>query len=187
LTPYKNQNINIEKIRQGDIQEYELLYHQYCQPLVLFANRFVYDLDFAENIVQDVFLNIWVNREKLDPAGNIKTYLYTLVKNSALNTIKHLKVEHNYKETVTIIESDNNTPETDFSFKELEQTLNKVIKKLPEKCRTIFLMSRQDHLSYKEIAQVLGISVKTVENQMGKALKVLRKNLSRSTFMLFFC
>ncbi len=171
----------------GDMEEFENLFRQFFKPLVLFANKFLYDLDLAENIVQDVFLNVWMNRENLDFSGNIKTYLYTSVKNKAINSVKHSKIERDYKEKITIIETDFNTPETEFDLCEMEKSVNRVIHNLPEKCRIIFLMSRNDHLTYAEIAKILGISVKTVENQMGKALKILKKNLSELAYFVFIC
>ncbi len=170
----------------GDLEEFENLFRQFFQPLVLFANKFIYDLDLAENIVQDVFMNIWMNREQIDFKGNLKTYLYTSVKNRAINSVKHSKIEREYKEKVRIVESDFNTPETEFDLQEMEKDINKVIQNLPDKCRLIFLMSRNDHLTYAEIAEILGISIKTVENQMGKALKALRTRLSELSYASFY-
>ena len=178
-------NIDVDKILHDDMDEFELMYRFYFQRMVLFANKYVYDLDEAENIVQDVFLNLWMNREKLDPGKNIKMYLYIAVRNRALNVIKHLNIKRDYQEKITIREADYQTPESNVLYKETEQTVNKVLQKLPEKCRMVFLMSRLDHLTYQEIAQILGISVKTVENHMGKAIKILRSQLSHIIFMLF--
>ncbi|MBN1349795.1 RNA polymerase sigma-70 factor [candidate division KSB1 bacterium] len=172
------EHIDLEKIHQGDKNEFEKLYRRFCQSLILFANKYVYKLDIAENIVQDVFVNIWQNRTTLDPTCNIKTYLFTSVKNHALNYIKRQRIERRYKETIVIDERNDQTPEIQYNLNELEVQINKTVEKLPEKRRIIFLMSRQDHLTYAEIAEVLGISVKTVENQMGKALKTLRSYLS---------
>lgn len=180
-----SENIDIEKIRLGDTLEFEKLYRHFFQSFVLFANKYVYDLEVAENIVQDVFINVWQNRSNLEPSRNIKTYLYTSVKNHALNYLKHQKVERSYKETIQIEERDDLTPETLFRLKELELQVNKALKDLTEKRRRIFLMSRNDHLSYAEIAEILGVSIKTVENQMGKALKTLRSYLTHFLSSLF--
>jgi len=178
LHTLKNSKEVIEKIRQGQVKEFEYLYLQYCEPLVLFANRYVDDLEIAENVVQDVFLNVWKKREALDPTGNIKTYLYTSVKNYALNSIDRRRREKQYQEYITIEDINFDTPELQLMRDEIIEIVNSVVQNLPERCRMIFLMSRSDHLSYAEIAEVLGLSVKTVENQMGKALKILRKHLS---------
>lgn len=170
--------IDTEKIRQGDISEFELLYRQFCQSLVLFANKYVYDLSVAENLVQDVFTNIWQNRGNLNSSGNIKTYLYTSVKNRALNYIQRAKIERRYKETIVVEKTDFITPDKHLMNKELEERVNEAVQGLSERCRMIFLMSRHDNLSYAEIAEILGLSIKTVENHMGKAVKTLRKYLS---------
>lgn len=174
--------INIEKIRGGDIEEFELLYRQFCQPLIMFANKYIYDQDVAENVVQDVFVNVWMNRENLDVSGNIKAYLYTSVRNKALNTIKHSHIKREYQENLKLDDIDPNTPESKVMYKEVEFAVNNAVRNLPEKCRMIFLMSRNDQLSYAEIANILGLSVKTIENQMGKALKILRKHLASVLF-----
>jgi RNA polymerase sigma-70 factor, ECF subfamily len=172
------EHIDLEKILQGDNNEFEKLYRRYCHSLILFANKYVYNLVIAENIVQDVFVNVWQNRANLDPAGNIKVYLFASVKNHALNYVNRQKIERRYKETIAIDEYNEQTPEIQYNLKELEAQLNKAVESLPEKRRIIFLMNRHDHLTYCEIAEVLGISGKTVENQMGKALKTLRSYLS---------
>lgn len=178
-------DIDVEKILHGDMDEFELLYRIYFQRMVLFANKYVYDLDEAENIVQDVFVNLWVNRETLNPSKNIKMYLYIAVKNKALNVIKHLKVQRHYQEKISVCEGDHQTPESNILYKEMEQRVNVALQKLPEKCRLVFLMSRLDHLTYQEIADILGISIKTVENHMGKAIKILKTQLPHIIFMLF--
>jgi len=178
-------NIDIDKIRYGDKSEFEKLYRLFCQSLVLFTNKYVYDLDIAENIVQDVFVNIWQNRDRLDPTQNFKTYLYTSVKNRALNYTNRQGIERRYKEMIMINERDNHTPESQYNLRELETQVNKAVESLPEKRRIIFLLSRNDHLTYAEIADVLGVSVKTVENQMGKALKSLRSYLVNIISLLF--
>lgn len=170
---------NIEKICAGDIEEFERLYRHYCKLLILFACKFVSDKAVAENIVQDVFLNVWINRSALDPGKNIKTYLYTAVKNKALNSIKHSLIEREYKEMLYLNNRYENSPESKVLHKELERSVNRAIKSLPEKCRIIFLMSRNDHLTYNEIASILGLSHKTIENQIAKALKILYKYLSK--------
>jgi RNA polymerase sigma-70 factor (ECF subfamily) len=172
-------NIDIEKIRSGDIEEFERLYRLYCKDLILFAYKYVYDLAMAENIVQDVFLNVWINRTDLDPRKNTKTYLYTAVRNNALNIIKHSKIERQYKELFLVQDKQEQSPESELLLKELQSSVNHAIKSLPQKCRTIFLMSRNDHLTYSEIASILGLSPKTIENQIAKALKRLHKALAK--------
>lgn len=149
----------------------------YCQPLIHFVRRYVGDTQIAENIVQDVFLKIWLNRSDLNPSLNIKTYLYTAVKNQALNHLRHAEVVQRNAENLRPMNGPVRTPEDEWHEQELIASIQKAIEELPEKCRIIFSMSRYDHLTYAEIAEIQNISIKTVETQMGRALKHLRKRL----------
>jgi RNA polymerase sigma-70 factor (ECF subfamily) len=166
----------VRKICQGDPSSFEKFFHRYCQVLIDFGRRYVNDTQIAENIVQNVFLKIWEFKEKLDPSANIKTYLYTSVKNQALNYLRHLNVENQYAENVDILTAP--TPEDNKFQKEIKESVYKAIAQLPKKTRIIFLMNRFDNLTYKEIAKIQNISIKTVETQMGRALKFLRNHLS---------
>lgn len=168
----------VKKIREGDEKAFENLFNLYCQPLVNFACRYVFDLPVAENIVQDVFLTIWSKRVKLDPALNIKSYLYTAVKNQAFHHLRHVKVERSSADVIQTSVAPIRTPEDEWTEKEVTDTVHQAIAELPEKCRIIFSMNRFDRLTYAEIAEVLDISIKTVETQMGRALKYFRKRLS---------
>jgi len=168
----------VEKIKEGNGDAFEKLFRLYCQPLINFAKRYVVELAIAENLVQDVFLRVWKNRARLDPALSIKTYLYTSVKNQALKHLKHVAVEQKSQAELDQPPSTDLTPESSLTEKELAASIDQAIAQLPEKCRLIFTMNRFDRLTYAEIARVENISIKTVETQMGRALKFLRKSLS---------
>ena len=174
----QNESEWVEKIRDGDAQAFEHLFKAYCQPLINFARRFVRDVQIAENIVQDVFLKIWTNRIKLNPSLNIKTYLFTAVRNQTLNHLRHAKMEKDSVADMQLITTPVKTPENGWKEKELATSIQQAINELPKKCQTIFLMNRFDQLTYQEIADILNLSIKTVETQMGRALKFLRKRLS---------
>lgn len=167
----------VEKIRCGDAEAFEHLFKKYCQPLINFARRFVQDTQSAENIVQDVFLKIWSIRKELNPTLNIKSYLYTAVRNGALKQLRHQTVEQRTADRLTLPDFDLITPEDNLTEKELTAAVHQAVAELPEKCRIIFAMNRYDHLSYKEIAEIQNISIKTVETQMSRALKFLRQRL----------
>lgn len=167
----------VQRLAAGDGKAFELLFKTYAQQLITFAHRFVADLPVAENLVQDVFLKIWSNRANLKPDSNIKTYLYTAVRNQALHHLRHLKVERKHAEGSAANPATEQTPQTEIEAKEIEQHIQQAIAALPEKCRIIFSMNRFDHLTYSEIAEIQNISVKTVETQMGRALKFLRQRL----------
>ncbi len=132
----------------------------------------------AEEIVQDVFVKFWEKCSSLSPDSSIKSYLYRSVHNSCLNAIKHEKVKDGYKQhVIQFLES---SYQDDVEFNDPDVIRNRIhgeIDKLPPRCSEIFKLSRFEGLKYQEIADHLGISVKTVEVQMGKALKVLRESL----------
>lgn len=167
----------VSRIRSGDEVAFQKLFMRYCQPLINFARRYVQDTPTAENLVQDVFLKIWANRARLNPALSIKTYLYTAVKNQALRQLRHSDVEHRSIENLMALTAPAKTPEDEWDEKEIAESVHQAIAELPEKCRIIFSMNRFDNLTYAEIAKVLNLSIKTVETQMGRALKFLRKRL----------
>jgi len=184
LTYHYNDSELIKKIILGDATAFETLFRSYFQLMVDFCFRFVEDVSTAENIVQEVFLKIWANRVKLDPEVKIKFYLYRAVKNKALNHLRHLKVVRSSVEDVYSCNIPGKTPGEEINEEEIAELLMKAIEELPEKCKTIFFMSKYDHLKYSEIAEILDISIKTVEYQMRRAFKFLRKHLLR--FFLFF-
>lgn len=166
-----------KKILGGDAGSFEQLFNYYCQSLINFARRYVWDKQIAENIVQDIFVKVWTNRTILDPEKSIKSYLFTATKNESLKHLRHSDVEKRGIQTIVNSTMDESNPDKIFDTEDLEKKINIAIEKLPEKCREIFSMNRFDNLKYKEIASILNISVKTVETQMGRALKKLREEL----------
>jgi RNA polymerase sigma-70 factor (ECF subfamily) len=166
------------RIKNGDPAAFKELFFSYCQPLIRFAHRFLNDVPQSEDIVQDVFLKIWANRQHLNPQLNIKSYLYVAVKNHALKQLRHQKVRYKLEEKFQFFPSRTPTPEEIFNTHEIESTVTQAIEELPERCRLIFSMNRFDRLTYSEIAEILDLSVKTIETQMGRALKHLRKRLN---------
>jgi RNA polymerase sigma-70 factor (ECF subfamily) len=128
--------------------------------------------------VQGTFYTLWKKKDSTEITTSIKSYLYTAVRNTCLKRISHLKVRNEYKENIIHLNNKNSNNTMDKIIgKELEEQIKDAIENLPEQCRLIFTLSRQSGFKYAEIAQHLEISPKTVENQMGKALKVLRQKL----------
>lgn len=168
----------VHGIRQGDGKAFEQLFRLYCQPLIHFVRRYVQDVPTAENLVQEVFLAVWANRSQLDPAKNVKTYLYTAARNQALKHLRHMDVEDCSVEEVGSTLASPDTPEDELRQKEISTAVAGAIAALPEKTRIVFSMNRYDHLTYTEIAEIQGVSIKTVETQMGRALEFLRKRLA---------
>ncbi len=173
------------KLKSGDIKAFEMLYNEHYAPLCHFAQRFVFNLDTAREIVQDVFIRIWEKRSSLPAEISLKTYLYTSVRNKCLDYLKHLNVENEFKKEriKEVLDPGNNSfnsighPLDGLITKELENAIKDAINNLPEKCREIFELSRFEGLKYLEIADELNISVKTVETQMSRAFKSLREKL----------
>lgn len=170
----------IEKVNSGDEQAFELLFRRYYVRLCGFANKFIANTAESEEIVQEVFYHIWEKRGHLKLNNDIQPYLFKSVQNLCLNFIKHQRVIDNYYSVIEVVYNnsslDFNTYES-VLYSELNAKLNKVIDTLPPECRKIFLMSRQQGLKYTEIAEKLGISIKTVETQMSRALTKLKTEL----------
>lgn len=165
-------------LKAGDINAFEMLFRTFYQPLCNYAYTFVQDRDEAEEIVQNTFLNVWEKKDNLSIHTGVKPYLYAMVRNACLNVIKHEKVkqQHVAIELVVAEKSADSVTRTVVAA-ELETRISQAMNKLPEQCRLVFKLSRFEELKYAEIAEQLNISVKTVENQMGKALKIMRDQL----------
>ena len=155
---------------------FEALFRDHYAPLVGYAMRITKDKDLAEDLVQQVFVNLWEKRESIEIHSSLKSYLMRAVHNHCLNHVKHEKVRASHRDEVM---HDTSVSEAVDPVEQAELSLrvNELIDGLPEQCRNVFLLSRRDGRKYKEIAEELNISVKTVENQMGKALRLLRQGL----------
>jgi len=155
-----------------------MFFKKYYQPLCNHAYSFVQDKDEAEEVVQSAFLSVWEKRASLDIKTSLKSYLYTMVRNTSLNVIKHEKIKQKYVGEALAVEARSHESVTQKVISaELEEKIQQAMESLPEQCRLVFKLSRFEELKYAEIAEQLTISVKTVENQMGKALKIMREHL----------
>jgi RNA polymerase sigma-70 factor (ECF subfamily) len=164
----------------GDEQAFELLFHKYFVRLCGFTNKFLNDPDQAQEIVQEVFVKIWEGRGDIDPEDSLKAYIFKIAQNLSLNKLQRKKVESKYTEIYKLvyIEHHEFSAYESFLAKELEKNITFAIGKLPARCRKVFELSRVEGLKYREIADTLHISIKTVEAQMSKALRLLRLELS---------
>lgn len=161
-----------------NLKSFEALFRLYYQMLCSYALRFVKDPDTAEEIVQDLFYKLWEKRAELQINTSVKSYLYSAVHNRCLKFIEHRNVETKYRNYYLLHESEiDNEPSDSASISEIQGVIEKTLNALPERCSRIFRLNRFEGLKYHEIALKLSISVKTVEANMGKALKLLRKNL----------
>ncbi|MDI6401316.1 RNA polymerase sigma-70 factor [Balneolaceae bacterium ANBcel3] len=165
----------VEAVIEGSEAAFEELYTFYYPRLGRFLMRYVNSQSEAEDLIHNVFYQIWKNRERLKRGTTLRAYLFVAVRNQALKYLgrsqKIIPMERSYEEKEYI-----ENPESDehhIEYKEFEQQIKKLLKQVPEQRRRIFLMHREDELTYKEIAVVLGISIKTVETQISRTLKFL--------------
>ena len=165
-----------------DEQAFEVVFKSHFKALHAYAQAIVKDSVEAEEIVQTVFLKLWEKRENLKITISLKAYLYKAVYHGSINHLKHEKVRMKHSEQ-HLYTSRQDAPVESMAFREerdeqLSHRLKHALNQLPEKCRLVFYLSRFEELKYQEIANRLGISVKTVEAHMGKALKTLRMQLA---------
>ncbi len=167
-----------DQIKAGELSSYEVLFKKYYRALYRFAFSYVRDAIVSEEIAQEVFLYIWEKRDKIQIQTTLKTYLYSAVKNKSLNYLKlELPKQQATADISEVMLSVNNTKLDESENEKLKVYIQKAIDSLPKKCRRIFVLSRNAGLTYEEIAKELDLSKKTVENQMGIALKKLRESL----------
>lgn len=180
----------IKSIRAGDVKGLDVLFHAVYPHLCAYANKFLNDIDEAEEVVQEVFYKLWKNREQLDETQSIKAYLFTAVRNGCFKYLEHQKVKDKYKGLLEYVYKSSalqdNSAHEDLVAGELEEEFNKALDQLPEQCRRIFEMSRFEGYKYNEIADKLKISPKTVETQMSRALHKIRLSLRDYILMLVF-
>ncbi|MFW6370778.1 MAG: RNA polymerase sigma-70 factor [Bacteroidota bacterium] len=164
-----------QRIQKGDRKAFEAVFRAYYPFLCLYATQLLKDSSAAEEIVQELFVNLWEKKENIHVDTSLKNYLYRSVKNRCLNYVRHSKIKEEY---FRIAQAEQINPEEDFeSQAELMQKIESSIASLPEKRREMFILSREEGLKYREIATRLNVSIKTVETQMGLAIKSLREML----------
>ena len=161
---------------------YDNIFRDYYTQIVFFVNSYVNNYEISKELTQDVFLSLWERRFEIEP-NNLKSYIYTIARNKSLNYLKHQIAVNKHKNSLTTITNKLNlialqSDSMDSIFiSELQIKLKDVIENLPDKCKQIFKLSRYENLKNKEIAQKLDVSLKTVEAQITKALKILKSEL----------
>jgi len=169
----------IGRIRQGNKQEFEKLFRSSYVSLVRYAKTLIRDHDASEEIVQELFFRLWQDRQTIRIESSLNGYLYRSVHNRALHYLEHQKVVSRHAGEVLAAADMTSEPVTDaIYYHELQARVARVLERLPERCRLIFKMNRFEGLKYIEIADKLAVSLKTVEADMGKALKEFRKALA---------
>ena len=185
-TLLENLQMDIVNLHNDKKSDFSRVYSIYFPKLVRFAREFVLSTEDAENIIQDIFIYLWEHQEVLGNLSNLNAFLFVLVKNRCIDFIRQKKLVERKREEFEMVmdkelqlkmyalqQFDENALSTD----DIEVILNNAINSLPEKCREVFILSRMEGLKYREIAERLNISTKTVENQIITALKKLRVEL----------
>jgi len=170
-------------LNKQELPIFETLFKDHFKGLTAFAMKYISDIDDAKGIVHEAFVKLWEKHPGLDPDTNYKSYLYTSVRNKCLNKIR------DDKKLVSLQEANNEVSTASVSTVEtyeLEREITFALNTLPKKCRQVFELSRVEELKYSEIAERMDISVKTVETQMSKALKLMREHLAEFLTVLFF-
>ena len=173
-------------MRLGSEQALTELYHRYYKSLFLKAFKRVSSTPLVEEIVQDVFLNLWMKAASLDPEGNVRAYLYATLRNKVLFELRTEQTRAYYLHRAQAVFRDETPDNTQTLYaREIESRIQGIISTLPPKCREAFLFSRYQDLSHKEIAERMHLSVSTVEKHITKALRILRSKLNEYDVMIW--
>ena len=169
----------VKKMIEGDVDSFKYFFDRYYNDLCNFVHVYLHDQTLSEEIVQDIFVYFWENKEKLQINTSVKSFLFSASKFKSLNLLRDTKTKKRIVEKIGKTEPLITSEEEDsyLDTNEFKKILDAAVDQLAPKCREIFLLSKVEDLSNKEIAEKLGISVKTVENQMTIALKKLREYL----------
>jgi RNA polymerase sigma-70 factor (ECF subfamily) len=175
-------NAWMERMSAGDTRALELLFQALYVPLCAFAQTIVRSASAAEDVVGETFLKLWMHREKIHVRGAVKNYLYMAVRNTAISQLKRSSRETYYIESYPAIAggmhgSVANDAEECLRMEELSVRVKDAIERLPRRAQQTYVLYYQHHMSYAEIARVMGVSVKTVENQLARALRILWSRL----------
>lgn len=175
----------LRQLKNGDEHAFTEIYNRYWQPLFFVASHKVGNLAEAEEVVQDIFLDLWHRREELTVTSSLSAYLSTCVKYKVLNILAKRQLSLRYMKYASgAINQEDHSTEDWLQFEQLKEQLADATAKLPEKCRIVFQLSRTNGFSQKQIATQLGISEKTVESHLSRALRALRNSLGQLLSLL---
>ena len=168
----------MDGVTRGETSAFDALFNAFYTPLCAFARGYVRSPQAAEELVEDLFLKLWTDRERLDVRGSVASYLYVAVRHRAMNHLTRLRLERKHAETALAEERWGarhavNDAEDRMREDELYASVREAVDELPPRGRQAYLLYYQHHLSYAEIAAVMGIAPKTVENQLARSLKTL--------------
>ncbi len=174
----------VESIRTGDVAAFEAMFRAYKNDLGAFVTSWVHSREAAEEVIQDLFLHLWEQRHEWQLAVPLNIYLFRAARNRAIDYLRHQRVETEFQQRIAQRHDEGFEPRPPLrgdeaaQAAELEDAIERAVSALPPRCQEVFRLSRYHHLSYAEVAQVMQISTKTVEVQMGRALTALRRRLA---------
>ena len=168
----------LDRLREGDHDAFDAIFRAHYPLMVALAERMLRQRAVAEELAQDVMLELWKRRAALSFDVSLRAYLFQSTRNRVLNHLRHEKVERLGRAAAAAEPLVQPRPHTVLTEEEIDTAVRAAVETLPERCREVFELSRVQGLRYAEIASLMGISVKTVEAQMGKALRILRERLT---------
>jgi RNA polymerase sigma-70 factor (ECF subfamily) len=188
----KSEDINLlRNIKQGDSHSFELLFRRLYPKVCAYAQKFLHNTNDSKEVAQELFLNVWKNRDRIDENQSLTSYLFVSTKNRCLNLLETKKNRSKHAELLWYLyvqeSTDNNNAFQQLVVNDLENNLSVALGHLPKECKKIFELSRYEGLKYQEIAQQLNISIKTVETQMSRALTKLRLEMRQHLTILLIC
>jgi|TARA_B100000953_G_C18033068_1_gene423505 RNA polymerase sigma-70 factor (ECF subfamily) len=174
---FKNNEKLIQRLQAGDSECFQYIFNELVEPLTAFIYTYTQDEALAEDIVQHSFMKLWEKRTSLNPQAFLKTFLFTIAHNRFIDIYRKEKKQVYLTDTIyleTVLETEELNEE---NLKPRLEQIDKAIESLPKKCKEVFLLKRQHNLKNKEIAEYLGISIKTVEDHISRALRLIRKQV----------
>ena len=179
----------MKEVKAGNMLAFDALYRKYSRRLYKFSYSILKSTQEAENIIQDVFLNLWLNREKIEKSSSVKYYVFAIAYNSAISIIRKKAKEIQFIEYVKTLQDFTQEPvDLQIEYAELDEKLDEIIKALPGRQKEVYLLHRVEGLKYSEIAEKMNISINTIENHMSRALKTIRKKLANYSLpVILFC
>lgn len=179
----------MQEIKAGSMLAFDEVYRRYSKRLYRFSYNLLKSKEDAENIVQDVFLNLWANRLKVEKGTSLKYYIFTIAYHSSITIIRKKIKECDYRESIrSLQEPSEETVDLQTEFNELGERLTSIIESLPYRQKEVYILHKVEGLKYSEISERLGISLKTIENHMSRALKAIRLKLGKYSLIsvIFF-
>jgi RNA polymerase sigma-70 factor (ECF subfamily) len=173
----------VRQLQKNDKQAFELIFNKYRRKLYFFTLGYLHSQAETEEIIQNVFLSLWENRDMLNESYSLQNFLYKVTVNHIFNHLKHELVRKKYADRFSDQFIEDNNSEESILMNDLQQVIDSLVEELPMQQQVIFKLSRHDGLSHSEIANNLGLSIRSVENQIYRALKFIRGKLRQESLI----